>query len=89
MLFWVYDKKHKTVTDTPPKIIYVNKIGNRITFGITSRYYLKILTPETMEWLGRAKKKKIDKDKNGENVLHLEIAEVVLVHCNVINDDYQ
>ena len=33
--------------------------------------------------------KKIAKDKNGENVPHLEITEVVLVHCNIVNNDYQ
>ena len=32
---------------------------------------------------------KITKEKNGENVLHFEITEVVLVHCNIVNDDYQ
>ena len=32
---------------------------------------------------------KITKDKNGENVPHLEITEVVLVHCNIIDNDYQ
>ena len=32
---------------------------------------------------------KIIKDKNGENVPHLEITEVVLVHCNIVNNDYQ
>ena len=32
---------------------------------------------------------KITKDKNGENVLHLEITEVVLAHCNMVNNDYQ
>ena len=32
---------------------------------------------------------KITKDKNGEKVPHLEITEVVLVHCNMINNDYQ
>ena len=32
---------------------------------------------------------KITKDKNGENVPHLEITEVVLVHCNIVNNDYQ
>ena len=32
---------------------------------------------------------KITKDKNGENVPHLEIVEVVLVHCNLVNKDYQ
>ena len=34
-------------------------------------------------------KNKIIKDKNSENVPHLEIAEVVLVHCNIVNNDYQ
>ena len=32
---------------------------------------------------------KITKDKNGENVPHLEIAELVLAHCNLVNNDYQ
>ena len=32
---------------------------------------------------------KITKHKNGENVPHLEIKEVVLVHCNIVNNDYQ
>ena len=31
----------------------------------------------------------ITKDKNGENVPHLEITEVVLVHFNIVNIDYQ
>ena len=41
-----------------------------------------------MKLLGSTKNK-ITKDKNGENVPHLEITEVVLVHCNMINNDYQ
>ena len=32
---------------------------------------------------------KITKDKNGENVAHLEVVELVLVHCNLVNNDYQ
>ena len=32
---------------------------------------------------------KITKDKNGENVPHIELTEVVLVHCNMVNNDYQ
>ena len=32
---------------------------------------------------------KITKNKNGENLLHLEITEVVLLHCNIDNIDYQ
>ena len=41
-----------------------------------------------MKFLGTAKNK-ITKDKNGENVLHLEITEVVLVHCDIVDNDYQ
>ena len=32
---------------------------------------------------------KITKDKNGENMPHLEVVELVLVHCNLVNNDYQ
>ena len=32
---------------------------------------------------------KINKDQNGENMPHFEITEVVLIHCNVVNNDYQ
>ena len=41
-----------------------------------------------MKLLGSTKNK-IAKDKNGENVPHLEITEVVLVHCDIVNNDYQ
>ena len=41
-----------------------------------------------MNLLGSTEKK-ITKDKNGENVPHLEITEVVLVHCNTVNNGYQ
>ena len=34
-------------------------------------------------------KSKITKDKNGENAAHLEIIELVLIHCNIFNNDYQ
>ena len=34
-------------------------------------------------------KSKITKDKNGENVPYLEITEIVLIHCNIVNNDYQ
>ena len=44
--------------------------------------------PETMKLLGSTKSK-ITKDENGENVSHLEITEVVLMHCNIVNNDYQ
>ena len=67
---------------------YVNKTENRVTFKIKSGYNLELLTPETMKLLGSTKNK-IIKDKNGENVPHLEITEVVLIHCNIVNNDYQ
>ena len=66
----------------------MNKIENRVTFKIKNGYSLELLTPETMELLGSTKNK-IIKDKNGENVPHLEITEVVLVHGNVVNNDFQ
>ena len=44
--------------------------------------------PETMKLL-ESTEKKITKDKNGKNLPHLEIAEVVLVHCNIHKNDYQ
>ena len=68
--------------------IYVNKIENRITFKIKTEYYCKLLTPEMMKLLGSTKGKTV-KDEDGENVSHLEITEVVLVHCNIVNNDYQ
>ena len=41
-----------------------------------------------MEFVGTAKSK-ITKDENVENVPHIEITEVVLVHCNIVKNDYQ
>ena len=68
--------------------IYVNKIENRITFKIKTGYYLELLAPETMKLLSIIENK-ITKDKTGENVPHLEIIEVILVHCNIVDKDYQ
>ena len=55
---------------------------------IKTGYYLELLTPETMKLLGSIRSK-ITKDVNGENVPHLEITEVALAHCNIVNNDYQ
>ena len=46
------------------------------------------MTPETRKLLGSTKNE-INKDKNGENVAHLEITKVILGHCNTVNNDYQ
>ena len=68
--------------------IYINEIENRVTFKIKTGYYLEILTPEIMKLLGNTKSK-ITKDENGENVPYLDITEVVLIDCNVVNNSYQ
>ena len=47
-----------------------------------------MLTPETIKLLGSTKKD-VDKDKDGEIVPKLESVEVVLVHCNLVKNDYQ
>ena len=44
--------------------------------------------PETMKLLG-SNEGKITKDKNGKNMPNLEITNVVLVHCNIVNNNYQ
>ena len=80
-------KKHSESVDNPSIRIYVNKIENRITFKIKNGYYLELLTAETMKLLGSTENK-ITKDKNGENVPRLEVVELVLVHCNIVNNDY-
>ena len=84
----IFKKFHGKSTDNSAIRIYINKIENRITFKIKTGYHLKLLTPETMKLL-RTTENKINNDKNGENVPHLEITEVVLVHCNIVNNDYQ
>ena len=58
---------------------------SRITYKTKTVYYLDLLTSETMKLLGSTENK-ITKDKNG--IPHLEITEVVLVHCNIVNNDY-
>ena len=85
---YIIRKHGEKRTDNPSIRIYVNKIKNRITFKIKTGYYLELLTPETMKLLGRTKIK-IAKDENGKNFLHLEITEVVIVYCNIVNNNYQ
>ena len=78
-------KKHETLTGNPPVQIYPNKIKNRIVFKIYTEYKLELLSPETMKLLGSTKKD-LGQDKDGPK---LESAEVVLVHCNIVNLNYQ
>ena len=81
-------KKHETLTENSPIQIRSNKIKNRIVFKIKTGYKLKLLTPETMKSLGTGQIE-VGKDKDGENVPKLQSVEVVLVHCNLVKNDYQ
>ena len=67
--------------------IYVYKIENRFIFKIKTRYYLDFLTIETIKLLGSTENK-IAKDKNAENIPHLETTELVLLYCNIVSNDY-
>ena len=80
--------QNKTLAENPPIEIYPNKIKNRIVFKIKTGYKLELLSLETMRLLGSAEKD-IGKDKDGEDVPNLESVEVVLIHCNLVNNNYQ
>ena len=76
------------MTENPPVQIYRNRIKNRIVFKIKTGYKLELLTPKTMKLLGSTKKE-VDKDKDGENVSRLESVKKALVHCSLVENDYQ
>ena len=63
------------MTDNPPVRKYINKTENKITFEIKTGYYLQFLTSETVKLI--------------KNSPHLEITEVLLVPCNIVNNDFQ
>ena len=77
-------KKHETIGENAPILIYANAITNRIVFKIKTGYKLESLSKETMKLLGSTKDT-IDADKNSENVPILEN----VVHCNLVNNAYQ
>ena len=81
-------KKRERIGENAPILIYPNTINNRIVFKIKSGYKLELLMKETMKLLGSTKDI-IDANKNSENVPKLENVEVVLVHCNLVNNSYQ
>ena len=77
-------KKHNEKIDNLSIKIYENRITLQIKIG----YYLEALRTETKKLPGSTESK-ITKDKNGKNVPCLEVMEVVLVHCNIVNNDCQ
>ena len=81
-------KKHETLTTITLIHVYINRINNRLKFKIKDGYKLELQTPKTLNLFGSTKKL-IDKTKNVENVLSLEVVEVFLVQCNLIHNQYQ
>ena len=81
-------RKHETLAEDPSVELYPNRINNRIVFKIKTGCKLQLLTPETMRLL-ESTKKVVDQDKNGKDVPKLESTEIVLVHCHVVNNNYQ
>ena len=79
------DKDKDRDKNKPSIKIYINYVEIRITIKIKNGYSLELLTKKTVKLLGSTENR-IIKDKNGENVPHLEIVEVV--HCNMVNNDY-
>ena len=77
-------KKHETIGENAPILIYASTITNRIVLKIKNGYKLELLSKETMKLFGIIKDT-IDADKNSENVPRLKNVEVVLVHCNLVN----
>ena len=67
----------------PPSHICLNRINNRLVFKLIDGFKL-----ETIKLFGSAKEL-INKTKNGENVPILEVVEVVLVKCNLVDNQYQ
>ena len=84
----IFKKKHGEDIDKLSVQIYVNKIENRVIFKIKNGYSLEFLAPETTKLLASTKNN-ITKYKIGENVPHLEITGVVLVHRNIVNNNCQ
>ena len=81
-------KKHETLTAIPPIHVYINRTNNRLVFKIRDGDKLELQTAETMN-LFCSTKKLIGKTKNGEKVPSLEVAEVLLARCNLVDNQYQ
>ena len=66
--------------------MYANNVRNRLDFKIKIGYKLELLTKETQILLGNGPI--IDKDKNSNNVPQLDQVESILLHCNLVRNQY-
>ena len=80
--------KHEKVelNENSPVLIYPKEVRNRLNFKIKTGYRLELSTKETQKLLGDGPV--IDKDKNSQNVPQLDQVEYVLLHCNLVENDY-
>ena len=87
-LYRVHHKKLKKLPTNPPIHIYIHIIKNRLVFNIKDGYILELQMLDTIKLFGSTKNV-TDKTKNGENVPNIEVVEVVLVECNLADNQYQ
>lgn len=84
-LFTVQKHTKKHIEDTA---IYINKIGNRVTFKLRTGVTLEFMTPQTQALLGSFTET-VTGEKNEELVQQRETTEKVLICCHLVNNDYQ
>ena len=87
-IIWNISWKHETLPTIPPIHVYINRINNRLVLKIKNRYKLELRMPEAMKLFGSTKKL-TNKTKNVENMPSLQVVEVVLVQCNLVDNQYQ
>ena len=88
ILYQIFKIMLSISSDIAPIRIYVNKIENRITFIIKTKYYFELSTSEIMK-LFESTKSKINKDKDDGNISHLKVIELVLIHSSITDHDYE
>ena len=68
--------------------VYANKVKNRVTFKMADGVSLELMTPATQKFLG-VFQKTLTGEVDGDKVAELETVQTVLVHCNLVDNDYQ
>ena len=81
-------KNTETLVGNPPVQIYPNKTKNRIVFKVKTGCKLELLSPKILKLLGSVNKD-VNQDKDGEDAPKLESVEVILLHCNLVNNNNQ
>ena len=84
---YIFKKREEKTVNSSIRT-FINKVENRITFKIKTEHYNELLAPEIMKLLGSTKSK-ITKNEDGKYLAYLEINEVILIHCNVVDNSYQ